>query len=71
MPDDPASSDNLQLIPFLIRKLRLNPNKNMSLLSQDLNEKLLSLSTEIDVLKSFVLEQDFVNRKATKAYRTS
>ena len=35
---------------------RVNPVKEQVTLSQGLNGKLLSLSTEIDALKSFVLE---------------
>ena len=42
---------------------RVNPIKEQVTLIQDLNEKLLSLSTEINALKSFVFEQVFVIKK--------
>ena len=37
--------------------------KEQVTLIQDLNEKLLSLTTEINALKSFVLEQVFLTKK--------
>ena len=43
---------------------RVNLIEEQSTLIQDLIEKLLSLSTEINALKSFVLEQFFVIKKA-------
>ena len=43
---------------------RVNLIEEQSTIIQDLIEKLLSLSTEINALKSFVLEQFFVIKKA-------
>ena len=43
---------------------RVNLIEEQTTLIQDLIEKLLSLSTEINALKSFVLEQFFVIKKA-------
>ena len=61
IPDDPQS------IPlFDLETPRVNPIKEQVTLIQDLNEKLLSLSTEINALKSFVLEQVFVINKTLK-----
>ena len=48
---------------FDLETHRVNPIKEQVTLIQDLNEKLLSLSTEINALKSFVLEQVFVIKK--------
>ena len=42
----------------------VNPIKEQVTLIKDLNEKLLSLSTEINALKPLVLEQVFVINKA-------
>ena len=62
--DDSASPDDPQSIPlFDLETPRVNPIKEQVTLIQDLNEKLLSLSTEINALKSFVLEQVFVIKK--------
>ena len=58
IPDDPQS-----MPLFDLETLRVNPIKEQVTLIQDLNEKLLSLSTEINALKSFVLEQVFVIKK--------
>ena len=53
-----------QSIPlFDLETPRVNSIKEQVTLIQGLNEKLLSLSTEINVLKSFVLEQVFVIKK--------
>ena len=63
-PDDSASPDDLQSIPLFEQEtLSVNPIKEQVTLIQDLNEKLLSLSTEIYALKSFVLEHVFVIKK--------
>ena len=48
---------------FDLETPRVSPIKEQVTLIQDLNEKLLSLSTEINTLKSFVLEQVFVIKK--------
>ena len=58
IPDDPQS-----MPLFDLETLRVNPIKEQVTLIQDLNEKLLSLSTEINALKSFLLEQVFVIKK--------
>ena len=58
--DDSASPDDPQSIALFDL---VNPIKEQVTLIQDLNEKLLSLSTEINALKSFVLEQVFVIKK--------
>ena len=50
---------------------RVNPVKEQVTLIQDLHEKLLSLSTEINALKSFVLEQVFIIEKTTKDIQES
>ena len=64
IPDDSASPNDPQLIPlFDLETPRVSPIKEQVTLIQDLNEKLLSLSTEINALKSFVLEQVFVIKK--------
>ena len=64
IPDDSASPDDPQSTPlFDLETPRENPIKKQVTLIQDLNEKLLSLSTEINALKSFVLEQVFVIKK--------
>ena len=64
VPDDSASPDDPQSIPlFHLETSRVNPIKEQVTLIQDLSEKLLSLSTEINALKSFVLEQVFVITK--------
>ena len=64
IPDDSVSTDDPQSIPlFDLETPRVNPIKEQVTLIQDLNEKLLSLSTEINALKSFVLEQVFVIKK--------
>ena len=53
-----------QSIPlFDLETPRVNAIKEQVTLIQGLNEKLLALSTEINVLKSFVLEQVFVIKK--------
>ena len=65
--DDSASPVGPQSIPlFDLETPRVNPIKEQVTLIQDLNEKLLSLSTEINALKSFVLEQVFVINKTLK-----
>ena len=51
---------------FDLETLRVNPIKEQVTLIQDLNEKLLSLSTEIYALKSFVLEHVFVIKKTVQ-----
>ena len=57
IPDDSASPKDLQSIPlFDLETPSLKPTKEQVNLIQDLNEKLLSLSTEINALKWFVLE---------------
>ena len=49
IPDDPASLDDPQSMPlFDLETPRVNPIKEQVTLIQDLNEKLLSLSTEIN-----------------------
>ena len=64
IPDDSVSLEDPQSIPlFDLETPRVNPIKKQVTLIQDLNEKLLSLSTEINTLKSFVLEQVFVIKK--------
>ena len=64
IPDDSASPDDPQLISlFDLETSRVIPIKEQATLIKDLNEKLLSLSTKINALKSFVLEQLFVIRK--------
>ena len=64
IPDDSASPDDPQSLPlFDLETPRVNLIKEQVTLIQDLNEKLLSLSTEINALKSFVLEQVFVIKK--------
>ena len=64
IPGDSGSPDDPQSIPFFdLETPRVNPIKEQVTLIQDLNEKLLSLSTEINALKSFVLEQVFVIKK--------
>ena len=64
MPDDSASPDDALSIPlFDLETPRVSPIKEQVTLIQDLNEKLLSLSTDINALKSFVLEQVFVIKK--------
>ena len=50
---------------------RVNPVKEQVTLIQDLHEKLLSLSTEINALKSFVLEQVFIIEKTTQDIQES
>ena len=67
IPDDSTSPDGPQPIPlFDLETLRVSPVKEQVTLIQDLNEKLLSLSTEINALKSFVLEQVFVIKKTLR-----
>ena len=62
--DDSASPDDPQsILLYDLETPRVNPLKEQVTLIQDLNEKLLSLSTEINALKSFVLEQVFVIKK--------
>ena len=62
--DDSSSPDDPQAIPlFDLETPRVNLIKEQVTLIQDLNEKLLSLSTEINALKSFVLEQVFLTKK--------
>ena len=64
IPDDSASPDDPQSIPlFDLETPRVSPIKEQFTLIQDLDEKLLSLSTKINALKSFVLEQVFVIKK--------
>ena len=64
IPNGSASPDDPQLMPlFDLETPRVNPIKEQVTLIQDLYEKLLSLSTEINALKSFVLEQVFVIKK--------
>ena len=64
MPDDSASPDDPLSIPlFDLETPSVSPIKEQVTLIQDLNEKLLSLSTDINALKSFVLEQVFVIKK--------
>ena len=53
-----------QSIPlFDLETSRLNPMKELVILIQNLNKKLLSQSTLIDTLKSFLLKQVFVIKK--------
>ena len=59
--DVPQSISSFDLVTS-----RVNPVKKQVTLIQDLNEKLLSLSTETNVLKSFVLEQVFIIQKTTQ-----
>ena len=67
IPDDSVSPDDPQSIPLFYPKTpRVNPVTEQVTLSQDLNGKLLSLSTEIDALKSFVLEEIFVIKKTVQ-----
>ena len=64
IPDDSALPDDPQSIPlFDLETPRVNPIKEQVTLIQELNKKLLSLSTEINTLKSFVLEQVFAIKK--------
>ena len=64
IPDDSASPNDPQLISlFDLETPRVSPIKEQVTLIQNLNEKLLSLSTEINALKSFVLGQVFVIKK--------
>ena len=64
IPDDSVSLEDPQSIPLFDLEIPMvNPKKTQVTLIQDLNEKLLSLSTEINTLKSFVLEQVFVIKK--------
>ena len=64
IPDGSASPGDPQSLPlFDLETPRVNPIKEQVTQIQDLNEKLLSLSTEINALKSFVLEQVFVIKK--------
>ena len=52
IPNDSASPDDPQSIPlFELETPRVNPVKEQITLIQDLNEKLLPLSTEINALK--------------------
>ena len=52
IPDDSASPEDLQSIPlFDLETPSLKPTKEQVNLIQDLNKKLLSLSTEINALK--------------------
>ena len=70
MPDDSGSVDDPQSIPiFDLETPGVNPIKEQVTLIQDLSEKLLSLSTEINALKSFVLQQVFVINKSTQDIR--
>ena len=59
--DVPQSISSFDLVTS-----RANPVKEQVTLIQDLHEKLLSLSTEINALKSFVLEQVFIIEKTTQ-----
>ena len=64
IPDDSASPDDPQSIPlFDLKTPRVSSIKEQVTLIQDLNKKILSLSTEINALKSFVLGQVFVIKK--------
>ena len=64
IPDDSASRNDPQSISLLDPEtLRVNTINEQVTLIQDLNEKLLSLSTETNALNSFVLEQVFVIKK--------
>ena len=52
IPDDSASIDHPQSITlFDLEPPRVNPKKEQVTLIRELNEKLLSLSTEINALK--------------------
>ena len=65
--DDSASPDDPQSIPlFGLETPRVSPIEEQVTLIQDLNEKLLSLSTEINALKSFVSERVFVIKKTVQ-----
>ena len=62
--DDSISPNDPQSIPlFNLETPRVNPMKEQVILIQDLNEKILSLSIEINALKSFVLEQVFIIKR--------
>ena len=64
--DDSSSPDDPQSIPLLdMETPRVNPIKEQVTLIHSLNEKLFSLSIEITALKSYVLEQVFLIKKAT------
>ena len=64
IPDDSASPNDPQSIPlFDLETPRVSPIKEQVTLIQDRNEKLLSLSTKINALELFVLEQVFVIKK--------
>ena len=64
IPDDSTSPyDPLSIPLFEPETPRINTIEEQFTLSEDLNEKLLSLSTEIYALKSFLLEQVFANTK--------
>ena len=57
IPYDSASPDDPQsILLFDLKTPGVNPVKEQATLIQDLNEKLLPLSIEINALKSFVLE---------------
>ena len=57
IPYDSASPDDPQsILLFDLKTPGVNPIKEQATLIQDLNEKLLPLSIEINALKSFVLE---------------
>ena len=73
IPGDSAPPDDPHSIPlFDLETRRVNPIKEQVTLIQDLNEKLISLSTEINALKSFVLEQVFCNKENSAGHtRTS
>ena len=59
------------ILSFDLVTSRVNPVKEQVTLIQDLHEKLLSLSTEINALKSFVLEQVFIIEKTTQDIQES
>ena len=62
--DDSGSLVDQQLIPLFDPKTpRVNKIKEQITLTQDLNEKIVSPSTEINALKSFVLDQVFIIKK--------
>ena len=64
IPDDSASTDDPQSIPLFDQEnSRVNSIKEQVTQIQDLSGKLLSLSTEINTLKLFVLEHVFKKRK--------
>ena len=69
IPDGSASPDDPQLIPLLTP--RVKPIKEQVTLIQDLNKKLLSLSTEINALKSFVLASFCKKENSAGHTRTS